>query len=632
MSVIHALFGNIVVMALGFLALGLICHFIVQYFLRALALRTQLQELTSAISSIKSHEQHASSIKDSLGRLFRGTDLAFFWDEYEETLHEQKYSLGGELRVEAVRSTVPAEAFINLDTVVDPKLGAEYFKHLPGILTGMGIIGTFYGLIEGLAGFNPSATPDELKIGLDELFRHVRAAFVFSGFAISFAILITLVEKWLYASCAKWVSQLSQALDGLFRAGVGEEYLSSLVAASEANATQTRQLKEAMVEDLKVLLTNLTERQISATQQLSEDLGNKIQEGLREPLAAIADTVRTASGQNTQAVGETLNGLMTSFLQQMKESTGTQMTGLAELLQQTATSMSSVEVAVRGLVADMQASGEASRSGVQSAIQELMTKLSAHQTAQAEAVSGTTTAVLSQLEAAIMRMTDAQDAAAQVRREQDAAAEARLKEQIQYVTEAGRKTLESAGDVIGQLGQFSTEAITDLAKASGAVSTAVTSLNSAVERLASTAGELARLEDRAAQSSQQILSVAGQMTTASQALNASTTQMGLVGARFEALSGSVAIEAEVRRELLRSMEKVSADAKAAGVGLVDLATGVRGALEAGFEEFGTGISRVISEQLNAYQQQLGDAVSMLTGALEELAEYAGSRSDSTEED
>lgn len=629
---IDALFGNYVSMALTLIAAALIYHFVTRYFLLALALREQIENLTTKISSIKSDGQHPSQIKSSLSELFLGTELAFFWDEYEETLHEQKSSHDGELIVAAVRSTVSAEAFINVENVVDPKLGAEYFKHLPGILTGMGIIGTFYGLIVGLESFSPNAAPEDLAKGLDQLLQHVRGAFVFSGFAIASAISITLVEKWLYASCAKCVGNLSQALDGLFRSGVGEEYLSSLVTASETSATQTRQLKEAMVEDLKVLLTNLTERQITATQRLSEDLGNKIQEGLREPLAAIADTVKKASGQNTEAVGETLNNLMTSFLQQMKESTGTQMTGLAALLQQTAASMSSVEVAVRGLVADMQASGEASRTGVESAIHDLMSKLSAHQTAQSEAVSSTTNAVLSQLEGAILRMTEVQEASAQARRNQDAEAEARLKDQINIVTETGRTTLQAAGAAIGQLNQFSTSTIADLAKAAGAVSATVSSLNAAMERLASTASELAKLEERAGQSSQQIMNVSGQMTSAAQALNASTTQMGVVGARFEALSGSVTMESEVRRELLRSMEKVSADAKSAGASLVDLASGVRGALEAGFDEFGTGISRVISEQLNAYQQQLGAAVSMLTGALEELAEYAGSRPDSTEED
>jgi hypothetical protein len=79
----------------------------------------------------------------------------------------------------------------------------------------------------------------------------VHEAFLFSACAIGLAMLVTLGEKWIYASCAKWVGELTTALDSLFRAGVGEEYLSSLLQASQENATQTRQLKESMVDDLK---------------------------------------------------------------------------------------------------------------------------------------------------------------------------------------------------------------------------------------------------------------------------------------------------------------------------------------------------------------------------------------------
>ena len=44
---------------------------------------------------------------------------------------------------------MPAEMYFNGQSVVDGRLRAEFFKHLPGLLTGIGIIGTFTGLIGG---------------------------------------------------------------------------------------------------------------------------------------------------------------------------------------------------------------------------------------------------------------------------------------------------------------------------------------------------------------------------------------------------------------------------------------------------------------------------------------------------
>lgn len=69
------------------------------------------------------------------------------WDEYSETLHPQKSMVGEEEIIIGYRSTVRAEAFFNTETLVDIPLRTDFFKHLPGIFTGLGIIGTFYGLI-----------------------------------------------------------------------------------------------------------------------------------------------------------------------------------------------------------------------------------------------------------------------------------------------------------------------------------------------------------------------------------------------------------------------------------------------------------------------------------------------------
>ncbi|TLY57173.1 MAG: hypothetical protein E6K52_14955, partial [Gammaproteobacteria bacterium] len=329
-KLVEYLQANPLVWILGLLEAGLLTHFLLQYILRGLPLRFRLVDLVKQIESVE--PQNPETIKSKLDRIFSGTRLAKGWQEFEATLHEQHSLVGAERRVSAIRATQPAAAFFNLETVADPWIGSEYFKHLPGILTGFGIIGTFFGLIQGLVHFDPGLNDSaELRKGLGALFGHVRDAFIFSGVSIAAAIAVTISEKWLYTSCAKWIFALSAALDGLFRTGVGEEYLSSLVKASEDTTTQVRQLKEAMVEDLWSLLTNLSERQIQAIQQLSSDLGRNIRESLQVPLADIVQTVREASQQRNEAFGSVLERLMTSFLAQMRETVGSQLNDLGGL-------------------------------------------------------------------------------------------------------------------------------------------------------------------------------------------------------------------------------------------------------------------------------------------------------------
>ena len=98
---------------------------------------------------------------------------------------------------------MPAETVFSPQSLVDARLNVEFFKHLPGILTGIGIIGTFYGLINGIQHFDPSllakaktdpAQMDKLFVGLKVLFDEVQGAFIASFFTIGTAMVITVLE------------------------------------------------------------------------------------------------------------------------------------------------------------------------------------------------------------------------------------------------------------------------------------------------------------------------------------------------------------------------------------------------------------------------------------------------------
>jgi hypothetical protein len=111
---------------------------------------------------------------------------------------------------------------------VDTPLRTEYFRHLPGILTGLGIIGTFFGLIIGLSGFDPG-TPEKVQESVNGLIRDVLYAFVGSLVAIVCAMIVTHLEKHWLRLCYERLETLTDRIDQLFDAGVGEEYLADLV-------------------------------------------------------------------------------------------------------------------------------------------------------------------------------------------------------------------------------------------------------------------------------------------------------------------------------------------------------------------------------------------------------------------
>jgi hypothetical protein len=102
-----------------------------------------------------------------------------------------------------------------------------------GILSGLGIIGTFSGLISGLIHFDVS-DPATTQAQLSLLVQTVGQAFFVSALAITLAMLFTWVEKALLSARYSQVERLQHLIDSLFEAGSGQENLERLVVATEA--------------------------------------------------------------------------------------------------------------------------------------------------------------------------------------------------------------------------------------------------------------------------------------------------------------------------------------------------------------------------------------------------------------
>lgn len=315
-----------------------------------------------------------------LQKIFEGdAKLQHLWQEFRDTLHPQREERDGQMVTVALRATAPAESFFSGQYVVDNRLRTEFFKHLPGIFTGIGIIGTFFGLMFGLKNFEVPEDPVKVRASLDLLLEGVFEAFLVSAAAITLAMVVTFFEKVLLASLYRCTEDIAQHLDGLFATGAGEEYLSRLVTASEDAASQSKILKDSLVGDLKVLLQEMTDRQIAAHAANSEALGRQITGGiessLQGPLKQIGEIVAKASGDQSAAAGDLLKDVMASFSQRLNELFGGQISGIQELNQKSAQAMqdavSSLNALVGRIEESSQRSGEAMAEKMAQAAEEM---------------------------------------------------------------------------------------------------------------------------------------------------------------------------------------------------------------------------------------------------------------------
>lgn len=130
------------------------------------------------------------------------------------------------------QTTSAAELFFSEHALVDSPLQVNFYKHIPGILTGVGIIGTFSGLIMGLVHFDVS-TPEQVQLALSHLVQTVGHAFLISACAITLAMVFTWTEKALLTARYRQVEQLQSLLDSLFPPGGDSQQLERLTRATE---------------------------------------------------------------------------------------------------------------------------------------------------------------------------------------------------------------------------------------------------------------------------------------------------------------------------------------------------------------------------------------------------------------
>lgn len=467
-------------------------------------------------------------------------------------MHEQTANQGIDREIVAVRATVPAESFFNAELVVDSTLHTEFFKHLPGIFTGLGIIATFSGLIAGLQSFDVKAVePDALKASLGGLFGHVGSAFLLSAVAIGLAMICTIVEKILYAANVHAITSIALALDGLFKSGVGEEYLSKLVRSSEDGAVQTKQLKESLVEDLKALLTNLTERQIEATHQLSNEIGASLETSLQVPLQKIADTVQLASQDQSASAGKMIENLMDTFMAQMRDTMGSQMGDLSGMMQQSAASIMRVEESLRRLVDDMQSATHASSEGIQRAMAELLSSLASHERQQSETLGGAQVQMLTHVQSAVERMASAQAAGANQVGEAAADATRRIVEASAEVQKAGEESSRRAAELTESIHDVTLESIRKLESGAAQVASMMAALNEVVDRLARTSGSLAGLHEQSGQLGSRLDQSSTSLRTSTDTLAIASQALSQASVRVEGVSSLMTTEASAREATLK---------------------------------------------------------------------------------
>lgn len=587
---------------------------------------------------------------EDVAKVLRWKPASHLWDEYSDTLHELKRASNGELSVTEIRATVPAETYFTRDVLVDSRLLDDFSRHVPGVLTGLGIIGTFAGLLDGLASFNPSS-PEAAVAGLKPLMNGVEHAFIASATAIGCAMLVLFAGRLLLAWLYRLVEKLVHGIDALYATGAGEEYLSRLVHASEKNEAHAAQLKEALVEDLSKLMTNLTERQIqaqsSASQLLGEHIGNTISNSLAEPLQKMTESMTVTSRGNSEAVSGMLETMLAGFMAKLEDTFGGQMRGINEQMSQSMAAIASVQASLKELVEDIGRTNKTASEEMSNKLADAMKDATANQNLLTEqmrqfvtefrglvndeqekaraAMDASVQEVLSKVASAVEHLEAVRTAAAADEQRRGE----RLVQESTSLIEGLSGNVDNLLQTVSEQVLQTQRNIDELAKVS---MTAISGMNqgasqmeTAAERFKQAGSAVTGVLEHSAHVSQQMSSTASTLQSAAavakQGLDQYEQTRRAVDGYVATLAGlleNAKQEAGLTKEMLRDLERIVQELRKAEEQSKEYFQHLNGALEGAFQAFGSALTTQVKQSIAETDRHVGSGIQQLTGVVQAI--------------
>ena len=190
-------------------------------------------------------------------------------------------------------------------------MNLRFWNSVPALLVGLGILGTFVGLVGGLIPFSGISFEEtgEIRSAIEGLLSGVSTAFVTSVWGM----LLSLLFNWIEKSCIGWVSRgiamLQRGLDQLFTLTTQEEIafrqedeLAQQTQALKAFSTDlANEIKSAMAQGRQEIITEFR----NAPETFSNAIGEQLTPSLNNLNSAVtnsASNIETVMVKESQQI------------------------------------------------------------------------------------------------------------------------------------------------------------------------------------------------------------------------------------------------------------------------------------------------------------------------------------------
>lgn len=365
------LFKQIILCAALFLILLLVCN----AFWRWISLWRTKKKIENLVSTInvggKSvHEMYFPA--DQRKALIK---LSSTIKNFSEILREDNGVLYATQDVEAVSHTLWEP----------PLLRSRLIPAGAAILTGLGVLGTFAGLLLGLSGLQLDGNMEHLQAEIRQVAQGASVAFETSVWGVSLSLVLTVLEKLCSSGVSRRLLSLQGLLLQLFPPFPLPEIMRDTRDSSRDTVTHLAGLAEQIGENMQRSLDSFSENMLNslasniseASNRISQAISASLTETLQNTLIPSIDRMSAASQdlatRQAQGSEKALSHLLTEFTGRMGEAGNSQKEAMREATQEMQQTMSTFADSMTGLVRSLQEQQQAFEQRQQNQMERLDT-------------------------------------------------------------------------------------------------------------------------------------------------------------------------------------------------------------------------------------------------------------------
>lgn len=282
----------------------------------------------------------------------RNSELAEAWQEFEDSLVTR--DCGDNRRI--VYKTEEAALVFSEERLLGQHLNLRYWNSVPSILVGMGILGTFVGMVCGLLPFSvvDFTQTNEIQEAIKQLLAGVATAFVTSVLGMSTSLLFNMVEKERIGKVSREIVDLQRVLDQTFTLTTQEEIS---FRQEDELAQQTQALKSFstdLANEIKSAMAQGRQEIITELQKAPDAFSNAMAERLAPSLNELNDAVKELREQKEESSTEAIGKLIEVFQDSISGNTVRQMETLATTVDDVSQSLKDLPAQLADMMTSVQ--------------------------------------------------------------------------------------------------------------------------------------------------------------------------------------------------------------------------------------------------------------------------------------